>query len=74
MKKKLFGIIVINFKKEGNSFQFKKLLHKGFIRNKYGASQFTRSKSLPELHEKIIRGYRSTKLVIKKNKVYELLK
>ena len=74
MKKKLFGIIIISFKKEGNSFEFKKLLRKGIIVNKYGAPQFTRSKSLPELHEKIIRGYRSTKLEIKKNKVYELLK
>tara|TARA_B100000029_G_scaffold503068_1_gene579401 strand:+ start:402 stop:623 length:222 start_codon:yes stop_codon:yes gene_type:complete len=72
MKKKLFGVIVPNYQKSGNSFYFKKLLRKGMFINTFGSPQFTRSKNLQELHEKIIRGYRSTKLVIKKNKVYEL--
>ena len=72
MKRKLFGIIITNLQKNGNSFFFKKLLRKGIFINKYGLPQFTRSKSLQELHEKIIRGYRSTKLEIKNNKVYEL--
>ena len=72
MKRKLFGIIITNLKKNGNSFYFKKLLRKGIIINKFGSPQFTRSKTLQELHEKIIRGYRSTKLEIKNNKVYEL--
>ena len=74
MKRKLFGIIIVNLQKDGNNFYFKKLLHKGILINKFGSPQFTRSKSLQELHEKIIRGYRSTNLEIKKNKVYELLK
>ena len=74
MKRKLFWIIIVNLQKDGNNFYFKKLLHKGILINKFGSPQFTRSKSLQELHEKIIRGYRSTKLEIKKNKVYELLK
>lgn len=72
MKRKLFGIIITNLQKNGNSFYFKKLQRKGIIINKFGLPQFTRSKTLQELHEKIIRGYRSNKLEIKNNKVYEL--
>ncbi|MEK9774116.1 MAG: hypothetical protein VW298_00640 [Candidatus Woesearchaeota archaeon] len=72
--KKLFGIIEISYSSEGNKFCFKKLLQKGIFFNKYGEPQFTRSKNLQELHKKIKLGYRSTKLEIKKLKVYEIIK